>query len=314
MRAVVPNFCIIGSSGFVGSALNRELGREGLVAISYSCSRFSRDVQYSTRGPVVDSGALVGPLKMVDSLIRLKDATTIVHLASSGTLRDEAPSKQDVYETVDPVLRLQDACPDSRVIFLSSSQVYGKPTEYPIDELFPLNPENHYAEFKIQCEERLQAAGQSLVVLRPFNLLGLRRDGRGVMWKILNSLTSETQIFVRGNSCSEYPIDWLDLDAVSRVVLGLSCVAEPPNVLNVGSGRSVTPSELFDAVHQWNNKGREEPLCVSERMQMGSGSTFLLDQTVPDARRGTLGEGIEKLIKQSELRNLGTASGAGETL
>jgi len=71
---------------------------------------------------------------------------------------------------------LRAAMPDARLIFISSSEVYGIPVYLPVDEKHPVNPANPYAISKLAgeycCHYMRAAHGLHTVVLRPFNHSG----------------------------------------------------------------------------------------------------------------------------------------------
>ena len=63
-----------------------------------------------------------------------------------------------------------------KIIFTSSSSVYGDHKKYPIKENFKLKPKNYYAKTKLKCEEILKKDyylknKNQLCIFRPFTVL-----------------------------------------------------------------------------------------------------------------------------------------------
>jgi GDP-4-dehydro-6-deoxy-D-mannose reductase len=153
----------------------------------------------------------------------------LYHLAAFSSVVDSFRNPRECYETnFGGTLNLLEAWRelrfDSRMLFVSSSQVYGQPgeAEMPLRETSPLRPESPYAGSKIAAEFLAIQFGSSyglpVVRARPFNHTGPR----------------QSPAFV----CSD----------LARQVVEIECGLRPP-ILTVGSAETARDfSDVRDIV------------------------------------------------------------------
>jgi len=117
-----------------------------------------------------------------DLATRLDGVGTVFHLAAnvfiSKSLQDPA---FDATTNVLGTINLLEACRRAgvrRVVFASSSAVYGDPLQMPISEDHPLSPKSPYAASKLAGEQYMgvyhRLYGMETVSLRFFNVAGRR--------------------------------------------------------------------------------------------------------------------------------------------
>ena len=110
----------------------------------------------------------------------------VIHLASLKAAGEsmDIPEKYAI-QNLSGSINLIEALSNSKIdkiIFSSSSAVYGKPKYLPMDESHPLNPINFYGYTKLQIERLLEwfdkLKGIKHVSLRYFNAAGFDAEGR----------------------------------------------------------------------------------------------------------------------------------------
>ena len=121
-----------------------------------------------------------------------------------------------------------------RVVFISTTAVYGIPETHPIDESSPLHGVGHYGRSKIEAEDVLrefQRRGLAAVVIRPKTFIGPERLG---VFEILFDWVREgRRIYVLGSGRNRYQLLAVE-DLVEAIVLaGTASVAG--DTLNVGA-------------------------------------------------------------------------------
>lgn len=148
-----------------------------------------------------------------------------------------------------------------RIVYASSSSIYGDREESPISETshgLPLSP---YAASKQGNEDFAasfhSAYGMTLVGLRYFNVFGPKQNPRGpyaaVIPLFISQLLREEPPTIFGDG--EQSRDFIYVRNVARAnILGLFCDLRPGSyVINVGSGLRTTVNELYrmiaDALH-----------------------------------------------------------------
>lgn len=143
-----------------------------------------------------------------------------------------------------------------RLVYASSSAVYGDDPQLPKREGFALKPLSPYAATKVMDELYAMLFGDlyglSAVGLRYFNVFGPRQDPKGAYAAVIPSWIS---LLVRGEEPRLYGdgSQTRDFCHVADVVQAnlLAACAGPEltgRVYNVAGGRSLTVLELFDAI------------------------------------------------------------------
>jgi len=173
MRALVT-----GGAGFIGSNLVRELYHVGMDVtivdnLSNGHKQFLRGVKYDKF--IEDDFASKSVLKK----IRKGKFDVVFHLAAVPRV---SYSVEHPYETtkinLSRSVKLFEACSGNvgRVVFASSSSVYGGSTILPTKETMTKNPKSPYALQKSECEEYLKLFYSlyklDSVSLRFFNVFG----------------------------------------------------------------------------------------------------------------------------------------------
>lgn len=165
---------ITGSEGFVGKHLRAHLSANGWEV---------RGCDIAVPSGVEDRFRcdLTGP-EETEGLMRWADGVThVFHLAAITYLPDAAKAPTQTFRTnlegtINLATALHEHHGDARLIFISSSEVYGPPQVSPVTEEHPLNPGNPYAISKAAAEQYCAylsaATGQDIIRLRPFNHTG----------------------------------------------------------------------------------------------------------------------------------------------
>jgi len=137
-----------------------------------------------------------------------------------------------------------------RFVHTSTSETYGTAQYTPIDEAHPLRGQSPYAASKIGADMLAESYHLSfavpVVILRPFNTYGPRQSARAIIPTIISQGLSGKVIRLGRLT----PIR--DLTFVSDTVAGFIKVAECSQaigeVINLGSGKSITIGELTQQI------------------------------------------------------------------
>ncbi len=134
-----------------------------------------------------------------------------------------------------------------KVVFASSSSVYGDVKSVPIKENFEKNPINPYGKTKIEKEklaEKFWNEGVSIIGLRYFNVYGKGQTGTyaGVITQFMKRLEEDLSPIIHGEG--NQIRDFISVDDVAKANLISMESSHLQDFLNVGTGKSISILEL----------------------------------------------------------------------
>jgi len=239
----MPSFLITGGSGFLGINLCRYLLARGQQVRSLDIAPFD----YPERN-VVD--AILGDIRNRETIARaMSGVEIVVHAAAALPLSRREDILSTDAEGTRIVLGAAFSHGVSRVIFTSSTSVYGIPDHHPLLETDKLQGVGPYGEAKIEAERHcsaFQAAGNCVPILRPKSFVGPERLG---VFELLYSWAYEGRNFpVLGSGQNLYQL--LDVEDLCDAIY-LCATLDPGrvnNTFNVGAKKFGTMRENLQAV------------------------------------------------------------------
>jgi nucleoside-diphosphate-sugar epimerase len=191
-------------------------------------------------------------------------AAILVHTAAALPIRGSRDEIRSV--NVDGTLSLLAAAAEAgveRVVFVSSTAVYGIPDKHPIEEDDPLVGVGHYGESKIEAEEVCRAfmrRGLDCVILRPKTFIGPER--LGVFEILFDWIREGRRIYVLGDGSNRYQLLAVE-DLVEAIVLAASRRAAGGQTLNIGAKEFGTVrSDLQALIDHAGSSSRITPIPV----------------------------------------------------
>ena len=259
------NILVTGIDGFVGSHLAEALlQRPGDRAFGF--------IRGNTPSPLIDrirDRLTLIPCELND-LDGMRTAITkvnpdgIVHLAGQAFVPTSFTSPLETFQTniigtihlLECVRQLKLAC---AVIVVSSGEVYGgvEASRLPIDESFPLMPQNPYAASKacadLLAQQYRSSFGLKVVVARPFNHLGPGQSEQFVGSAFAKQI-AEIKLGKRPNELSVGNLDALrdftDVRDVVQAYVKILAVADQHAVYNICSGVPTSVREILDTLRE----------------------------------------------------------------
>jgi len=134
-----------------------------------------------------------------------------------------------------------------KVVFASSSSVYGDVKSVPIKENFEKNPINPYGKTKVEKEklaEKFWNDGVSIIGLRYFNVYGKGQTGTyaGVITQFMKRLRKNLPPIIHGEG--NQIRDFISVEDVAKVNLMSMESSHLQDFLNVGTGKAISILEL----------------------------------------------------------------------
>lgn len=231
----VYDAAVVGSSGFLGSAIALGLERRGATV-----------ARFTLESPILKSGTVDVRAGGIRTLVWAAAHVNPILAAERTDL--VAAERDDFVRTLGALAALSRP---PRVLFLSSGgTVYGPPERAPYSELSAPHPVNAYGALKRAMEEDLEHSGLEAVSVRVSNAYGpgqVPAPGQGVIAHWLSAALNREPITVYGDRVSTRDYVFIDdiVEAVAQVHASAHAV---PAILNVGSGVPSTLDEVLEAV------------------------------------------------------------------
>ena len=143
---------------------------------------------------------------------------------------------------------------DCKLVFVSTSHVYGNPIKLPIREDFPRNPTSIYATSKLEgeitCEGYARSYGLDIGIVRLFSVYGKNCPPHLVISRIISQL--EKKSIKLGNLQTKR--DFIYIDDAIRAIKLVFLKSQGLNAYNVGTGKSFSILEICNMIKKFSNK------------------------------------------------------------
>jgi len=182
----------------------------------------------------------------------------VFHLAANPRVEFSVKYPQVTTEiNVLKTVELFKACADAnvkRVVFASSSAVYGEPVELPTSEVDATAPESPYGLQKLQGEQYAtlfaKLYGLDVISLRFFNVYGPRQLGDSpystAVSSWCNAIYNDESLRSDGDGTQSRDMVYVD-DVVQANICAASVSSDfAGSVYNIGSGDSITNNEIIE--------------------------------------------------------------------
>ena len=243
-------YVVTGAAGFIGSHLTEALleGGHEVAAVDSFTDYYerSRKERNAAAFDVLEADLADAPLEPI-----LAGADGIFHLAGQPGVRASWGDSFELYlrRNVLATQRLFEAAAAAgvRVVFASSSSVYGDAERYPTSEDVPPQPISPYGITKLACEQLAHAIrrGQGLdaVLLRYFTVYGPRQRPDMAFTAMLEALARGDRFRLFGDGSAARSFTYVG-DAVAATVAAMER-GRGGEVYNVGGGDEATRREAI---------------------------------------------------------------------
>lgn len=226
---------ITGGTGFLGCHLSRQFLKEGYTITLFDLAD-------------LDAKDLFGKVRVIKGDIRDKETINqamkgqhlVVHAAAALPIQQ---SKKSIFSTnVDGTKNVLDAALKEKVkrlVFISTTAVYGVPKHLPEKEDSPLDPIGYYGESKIAGEnlcKRFMKKGLEVNIIRPKTFVGPERLGVFELW--YEAIYTGKRVFLLGDGNNPYQLLAVS-DVVQAIILALTSKAKN-EIFNIGAAQFET--------------------------------------------------------------------------
>ena len=250
---------VTGGAGFIGSNLARGLLERGDdVRV---LDNFSTGNRANLAGLAEDVELFEGELRSYERVHNaVRGCEVVFHLGALGSVprsvQDPLTSSAvNVEGTLNVLLAARDEG-IRRVVFASSSSIYGNQAELPLREAMAPDPISPYGVAKLAAERycvsftRVYEALET-VVLRYFNVFGPRQDPRSqyaaVVPLFLTAIAAGEPITIFDDGEQSRDFTYVD-NVVAANLLASTAEGASGRIFNVSSGAPASVNELADAI------------------------------------------------------------------
>lgn len=302
---------VTGAAGFVGSHVAEALLTQGHDVLGVDCltSYYSLEQKADNLRRLLAVGDSFEFLELdlacapLGSHVRAVDAVS--HQAGQPGVRSSWGQDFGAYlkNNVLATQRLLEAAAeaDVKVVYASSSSVYGDADRYPTDESFLPRPKSPYGVSKLAGEHIVTLFGRDLglptMSLRYHTVYGPRQRPDMATHRLCESALRQTAFPLYASLEVKRDFTFIG-DIVSANVAAIETDLTPGIVLNISSGATVTLQDVVDAIAATVGK---PPVLVRQPGQRGDvietgGNSGLARQLLGWAPRVTLEAGVADQI------------------
>ena len=249
---------VTGAAGFIGSHLVERLLQQGDTVVAVDCLTDYYDLDQkraNLSGYEADAAVDVVLEDLADPSVldRVADVDVVFHLAGQPGVRLSWDRNFTTYveRNIDRTQQLLEAARSvglARLVYASSSSVYGNQPSYPVDEDAVPHPFSPYGVTKLaaehMCSLYAQNYGLSTVSLRFFTVYGPRQRPDMAFSKFIRATLAGEPIKVTGDGTAIRDFTYVS-DIVSALLAAGGADVAPGSVYNTCGTESVTVNDTI---------------------------------------------------------------------
>ena len=242
-------YIVTGGAGFIGSYIVKKLVARGdSVTVIDNLNTGKEKNLESVRNKIIFLKDSVLNMSLLEKETRNVDG--IFHQAALASVQDSFSKRDEYYDVnvkgTENILKLAKKN-NFKVVYASSSSVYGNPEQIPIKESDAKNPINPYAETKLKKEElaiKYSEIGVKVIGLRYFNVFGKgqSKEYAGVLKLFLERIRDKLPPKVNGDGTQFRDFVYVE-DVVNANILSMDSEISH-GFFNVGTNSSITILDL----------------------------------------------------------------------
>jgi nucleoside-diphosphate-sugar epimerase len=272
------NALVTGVAGFIGSTLAERLIASGANVVGIDCftDYYPRDLKERNLSALLTHPRfrfIESTIQAADLPLILADSTHVFHLAAQAGVRKSWGSDFSVYtvNNIEATQVLLEACvgrPIERLVYASSSSVYGDNVQMPMREDALPQPVSPYGVSKLAAEQLCYLYcvnhGVPTVSLRYFTVYGPRQRPDMGFNKFLKAALLEKPITVFGDG--EQTRDFTYVEDAVKATIAAGTRGVRGRVYNIGGGSRVTVNDVLEIIGRVTGR---KPIVSVEQDQKG---------------------------------------------
>ena len=244
---------VTGGAGFIGSHITEYLVQRGddvTVLDNLNTGRKENLAKINDKINFVNGD--IRDSKLLEKLV--SDTDSVFHEAALASVQDSFNMKDEYFDVnvngTENIFKLAKEY-GFKIVYASSSSVYGNPKKIPITENDDRKPINPYAQTKLDGEvlaKKYSEIGVRIIGLRYFNVFGPRqsKEYAGVIKLFLEKIKQKIPPKINGDGLQTRDFVHID-DVVMANILAMDSNIKH-EFFNVGTGNSISILELANAI------------------------------------------------------------------
>ena len=242
-------FAVTGGAGFVGSNIVKLLVKENHDVLVIDNMHTGKKENLQEVFDKIEFYEL--DIRNIPELEnKIKDVDGIFHEAALTIVQESFLMEEEYYDVnvkgTENIFKIAEKY-KIKVVFASSSSVYGNTEKIPIIENNERNPINPYGKTKLEDEflaEKYSDKGVSIIGLRYFNIFGKGQTGSyaGVITKFVNQLKEKKSPIIFGDGSQIR--DFIYVEDIAQANLSAMLSRINFGFFNIGTGKTTTILQL----------------------------------------------------------------------
>lgn len=244
---------VTGGAGFIGSHITEYLVQRGDdVTVLDNLNTGKKENLAKINDKINFVNGDIRDYKLLEELVH--DISGVFHEAALASVQDSFNMKDEYFDVnvngTENIFKLAKEY-GFKVVYASSSSVYGNPKKIPINEDDDRKPINPYAETKLEDEylaKKYSEVGVKVIGLRYFNVFGKRqsKEYAGVIKLFLHNIQQKKSPKINGDGLQTR--DFVHIDDVVRANIFAMDSDINHKFFNVGSDSSISILDLANLI------------------------------------------------------------------
>ncbi len=294
------NILLTGGAGFIGGALLRKLIKNGHNVCMIDNMEFGKDEQINT---LLQNENFIFLKKDIRYFLKkdLKDfdPEVLIHFAAYLGVKEASENPLKVidveYMGTKNILKQLESFKLKKIIFASTSEIYGESPLKGSNELDYVSPQTPYSVSKLlaEYEVRFYAENKNInwTSCRFFNIYGPSQDIRFVIPKFIQWARNDLNIKIIGDG--KHGRTFMYIDDCILILEKIICSNKSEEILNIGSDEYLTINNLAKIIIERINSNSK--IKYYESNKLGRNKKYEIYRRKPD---------LSKMSKLFDLENL----------
>ena len=298
-------FAVTGGAGFVGNNIVKLLASKGhdIVVIDNLHTGKKENLQEVIE-EIEFYNVDIRDFSKLESI--LKNVDGIFHEAALTIVQESFQKEKEYFDVnvkgTENIFKIAKKF-KKKVVYASSSSIYGDTKEIPIKENFERKPINPYGQTKLEDEflaEKYIKEGVSIIGLRYFNIFGKGQTGSyaGVITQFMNKIFEKKGLEINGDG--EQVRDFIHVSDVAQANLSAMESKTKFGFFNIGTGERTSIKNLANMMIELSDEklGLKFNSSLKGDVKLSLASTIKTEKGLDWKYRIRLKEGLKQLFEE----------------